>query len=181
MKHHMPGTLTASIKQWEFWLCLCPTSDLSGKEILKCVSSSLHSPSTTSTGFQSVSSTEHLAQYLARCDLVSSSLYQFDDKPEHAWQSSYYNMTEGLTTAEELDFMTKWLVRESSNRVKRIRSVHITNPDIALKEVWERLKECYAAPKIIESLFRRLENFPQKSIATSQRSPTGIPHTALNL
>lgn len=56
--------------------------------------------------------------------------------------------------------MTKWLGKESSNHVKCIRSVHITNPNIALKSVWEQLKECYAALEIIEkSLFKWLENF----------------------
>lgn len=112
--------------------------------------------------------TEHLAQYLARRDLVSSSLYQFDDKPEnyHAWQSSYNNATQGLglTATEELDMMTKWLGRESSDHVKRLRSVHVTNPVIALKKAWERLQECYAAPEIIEkALFNRLDNFPRVS------------------
>lgn len=112
--------------------------------------------------------TEHFAQYLARRDLVSSSLYQFDDKPEHyrAWQSSYNSVTRGLglTATEELDLMTKWLGRESSNHVRRIRSVHIANPAIALRKTWERLQECYAAPEIIEkSLFDRLDNFPRVS------------------
>ena len=96
---------------------------------------------------------EHLAQYLARRDLVSSSLYQFDDQPEHyrAWQSSYISATQGLglTATEELDLMTKWLGKESGN--------HVT-------KAWERLQECYAAPEIIEkALFDRLDNFPRVS------------------
>lgn len=43
------------------------------------------------------SSTEHLAQYLTRRDLVNSSPYQFDDKPGncHAWKSSYNNISKG--------------------------------------------------------------------------------------
>lgn len=68
--------------------------------------------------------TEHLAQYLAQRDLVSSSLYQFDDKPENyrAWHSSYKNVTQGLglTATEQLDLMTKWLGRESSNQCKHL-------------------------------------------------------------
>ena len=111
---------------------------------------------------------EHLAQYLARRDLVSSSLYQFDDQPEHyrAWQSSYISASQGLglTATEELDLMTKWLGKESGNHVKRLRSVYITNPVIALTKAWERLQECYAAPEIIEkALFDRLDNFPRVS------------------
>jgi len=112
--------------------------------------------------------TEHLAKYLARRDLVSSCLYQFDDKPERyrAWQSSYKNATQGrgLTATEELDLMTKWLGRESNNHVKRLWSVHVTNPVIALNKAWEHLQECYAAPEIIEkALFDRLDNFPRVS------------------
>lgn len=33
--------------------------------------------------------------------------------------------------------MTKWLGRESSNRVKCLRLVHVTNPVISLKKTWE--------------------------------------------
>ncbi|XP_042281759.1 uncharacterized protein LOC121906755 [Thunnus maccoyii] len=125
-------------------------------------------PKSMPTASYSAPTTEHLAQYLARRDLVNSSLYQFDDKPEHyrAWQSSYTNVTQGLglTPTEELDLMIKWLGRESSNHVKRIRSVHITNPVTALKKAWDRLQECYAAPEMIErSLFDRLGNFPRVS------------------
>ncbi|XP_051244002.1 uncharacterized protein LOC127356365 [Dicentrarchus labrax] len=111
-------------------------------------------PQSAPTTSHSGPTTEHLAQYLARRDLVSSSLYQFDDQPEHyrAWQSSYISATQGLglTATEELDLMTKWLGRESSNHVKRLRSVYITNPFIALTKAWERLQERYAAPEIIE-------------------------------
>ncbi|KAI7808136.1 hypothetical protein IRJ41_016509 [Triplophysa rosa] len=125
-------------------------------------------PQGAPTASHSGPTTEHLAQYLARRDLVSSSLYQFDDQPEQyrAWQSSYNSATQGLglTATEELDLMTKWLGRESSNHVKRQRSVYITNPFIALMKVWERLQECYAAPEIIEkALFERLDNFPRVS------------------
>ncbi|XP_067282594.1 uncharacterized protein [Pseudorasbora parva] len=117
---------------------------------------------------QCVSATEHLAQYLARRDLVSASLYEFDDKPENyrAWQSSYKNATQGLalTATEELDLMTRWLGKESSNQVKRLRSVHVASPDIAHRKAWERLQECYAAPEVVEkALFMRLDKFPKVS------------------
>ena len=118
---------------------------------------------------QSVRTTEHLAQYLARRDLVSASLYEFDDQPENyrAWQSSYKNATQGLglTATEELDLMTRWLGKESSNQVKRLRSVHIASPDIALRKAWERLQDCYAAPEVVEkALFTRLDKFPRLSV-----------------
>ncbi|XP_041926339.1 uncharacterized protein LOC121690066 isoform X1 [Alosa sapidissima] len=117
---------------------------------------------------QSMLATEHLAQYLARRDLVNTSLYEFDDKPENyrAWLSSYKNATQGLglTATEELDLMTRWLGKESSNQVKRLRAVHIASPQTALVKAWERLQQCYAAPEVIEkALFTRLDAFPRVS------------------
>ncbi len=107
---------------------------------------------------------EPLAQYLARRDLVSSGLYQFDDKPENdrSWYSSFTSAAREvhLTVTQELDLMTKWLGKESGEMVKRIRSVHVSNPNLALHKAWERLHECFAAPEIIErSLFQRLTVF----------------------
>ncbi|KAI2644797.1 Paraneoplastic antigen-like protein 5 [Labeo rohita] len=111
---------------------------------------------------------EPLAQYLARRDLVNSGLYQFDDKPENyrSWYSSFTSAAREvhLTATQELDLMTKWLGKESGEMVKRIRSVHVNNPNLALHKAWERLRECYAAPEIIErSLFQRLDSFPRFS------------------
>ncbi|XP_034163934.2 uncharacterized protein LOC117598271 [Pangasianodon hypophthalmus] len=111
---------------------------------------------------------EPLAQYLARRDLISSGLYQFDDKPENyrSWYSSFTSAAREvhLTATQELDLMTKWLGKESGEMVKRIRSVHVSNPNLALHKAWERLRECYAAPEIIErSLFQRLDSFPRIS------------------
>lgn len=99
---------------------------------------------------------------------MSSSFYQVDDRPENyrAWQSSFHYATQGvgLTATGQLDLLTKGLGKESSNNVRRLRSVHIANPALALKKVWDRLQECYAAPEIIErSLFNRLDNFPRVS------------------
>lgn len=107
-----------------------------------------------------------MARYLARRDLVSTSLYQFDDRPEtyRAWQSSFSNATAGvgLTATEMLDLLVKWLGTESAKYVKRIRAVHAGNPNVALEKAWARLQECYAAPEVTEkSLFRRLEDFPK--------------------
>ncbi len=111
---------------------------------------------------------EPLAQYLARRDLISSGLYQFDDKPENyrSWYSSFTSAAREvhLSATQELDLMTKWLGKESGEMVKRIRSVHVSNPNLALHKAWERLRECYAAPEVIErSLFQRLDSFPRFS------------------
>lgn len=109
---------------------------------------------------------EPFAQYMARRDLITSGLYQYDDRPENyrAWFSSFTGATAGihLSPIQELDLMTKWLGPESGNHVKRIRSVHVNNPSLALKKAWDRLHECYAAPEMIEkSLFHRLDSFPR--------------------
>ncbi|KAI3352353.1 hypothetical protein L3Q82_005321 [Scortum barcoo] len=122
-----------------------------------------HTPASTSHP------AEPFAQYMARRDLVTSGLYQYDDRPENfrAWYSSFAGAIAEvhLTPTQELDLMTKWLGKESSNQVKRIRSVHVTNPTLALQKAWERLHECYAAPEIIEkSLFQRLDNFARLTI-----------------
>ncbi|XP_059809210.1 uncharacterized protein LOC132382772 [Hypanus sabinus] len=105
---------------------------------------------------------------LNRRDLVTSGLYQFDDKPENyrAWYSTFTNAIDGvqLRATQELDLIAKWLGKESCEQVRRICSVYINNPELALSKAWERLQEGYAAPEIIEAaLYRRLENFPKVS------------------
>lgn len=97
---------------------------------------------------------------LARCDFVSSGLYQFDNKPGNyrAWYSSFNSAVSEvrLKATQELNLMTKWLGKESSEQFKRLRSVHVGDPQIALNKAWGRLCEFYAAPEIIErSLFQR--------------------------
>ncbi|XP_061678699.1 uncharacterized protein LOC133502197 [Syngnathoides biaculeatus] len=106
------------------------------------------------------------ARYLASRELVTTGLTKFDDQPEsyRAWESSFLNAIQGLglTASEELDLLVKWLGKESSEHVKRIRAVHITNPHAALELAWTRLQECYATPEVIENaLFKRLDNFPR--------------------
>ena len=99
---------------------------------------------------------------------MTSGLYQFDDKPENdrAWYSSFSSAANevNLTATQQLDLMTKWLGKSSSEQVKRMRSVHVNNPNLALDKAWERLRESYAAPEVIErSMFQRLDNFPKIS------------------
>ena len=112
--------------------------------------------------------TNDLARYLARRDLVSTSLFNFDDRPEsyRAWESSFNNAVRGigLTASEEMDLLTKWLGKESSEHVKRIRSVHVSDPEEALRKAWRRLQDCYASPEVIENaIFKKLDNFPKIS------------------
>lgn len=108
------------------------------------------------------------AKFLARRELVTTSLTKYDDTPENfrAWQSSFLNATQGLDLSftEELDLLVKWLGKDSSEHVKRIRAVHVTNPKAALQLSWDRLHECFGTPEIVENaLFNRLDNFPRLS------------------
>ena len=115
---------------------------------------------------QNFSAMNDIAKFLAKRELITTGLTQFDDRPENfrAWQSSFHNATRdiGLSAKEELDLLLKWLGKESSDHVRRLRAVHVHDPDTALKKSWERLKEQYAAPEVIESiLFRKLDAFPR--------------------
>lgn len=89
--------------------------------------------------------TEDLACYMTHLNLVDTRLFQFDDRPENyrAWQSSFNNAVRGLalTNSKELDLLTMWLGRESTEHVKRIRPVHVSNSAAALKKAWERLQD----------------------------------------
>ncbi|XP_027012633.2 uncharacterized protein LOC113649181 [Tachysurus fulvidraco] len=109
-----------------------------------------------------------IARFLARRELVATGLTKFDDNPENfkAWESSFVNVTQDLQLSanEKLDLLIKWLGKESSEHVKRIRAVYVTDLQAALQMSWMRLQECYATPEVIESaLFKRLDNFPRLS------------------
>lgn len=89
-----------------------------------------------------------------------------DYRPEKywAWKSSFHIAKQGLylTASEELDHLIKWLGHTSSEYVKWIRSVHIRYRDIGLRTSWDRLKEVYGAPEVIErALLDRIESFPK--------------------
>lgn len=106
-----------------------------------------------------------MAKYLARKELVSTGLSHFDDRPEsyRAWKSAFSNTIKDLdlTASEQLDLLSKWLGKDSSVYVKRLRAVHIDNPQAGLIMAWDRLDECYGAPEVIENaLFKRLDSFP---------------------
>lgn len=48
--------------------------------------------------------------------------------------------------------------------MRRIRSVHVSDPSAALVMAWNRLTECYGAPEMIENaLFKKLDAFQKIS------------------
>lgn len=119
--------------------------------------------------------TQDFARYLIRRELVSAGLLQFDDKPENywAWKASFLSSTKdlNLSAREELDLLTKWLGAESSEQAKRIRAVHVLNPDAGTAMVWQSLEECYGTPEVIEdALFKKIENFPRLTSAPRSSS-----------
>lgn len=107
-----------------------------------------------------------LAKCLARNQLVTTGLSTFDDKPENywAWKSSFKSAIAelDLTAGEELDLLSRWLGRESSEHVCRLKAVNIRCPPAGLSMAWERLEETYGSPEAIErALFSKLERFPK--------------------
>ena len=76
------------------------------------------------------------------------------------------NVIQGLklTYNEELDLLTRWLGPQSSEQVRRIRAVHVSDPAAGLRMAWMRLEECYGSTEIIEkALLDKLERFPKIS------------------
>ncbi|XP_030584068.1 uncharacterized protein LOC115779508 [Archocentrus centrarchus] len=103
---------------------------------------------------------------MARRELISTGLVQFNDRPEcfRAWKASFMNSIRdlSLSASEQLDLLVKWLGKDSSEHARRIRTVHVNHPEHGLRAVWNRLNEYYGAPEVIEnSLFKRLESFPK--------------------
>ncbi|XP_014829410.1 PREDICTED: uncharacterized protein LOC106907997 [Poecilia mexicana] len=105
-------------------------------------------------------------RFLARRELVTTGLLQFNDRPENyrAWRRSFQNAIRdlNLTCDEEMDLLVKWLGSESTEHAKRIRSIHINQPAKGLNMIWNRLDASYGASEAIEkALFERLDRFPK--------------------
>lgn len=108
--------------------------------------------------------TADIARFLAKSQLVSSGLTQFNDLPEHyqAWRETFINTIENLelSSSEEMDLLIKWLGKNSSEQALRIRSVNIQEPSLGLKTIWERLNKTYRSPEVLErALFSKIDNF----------------------
>ena len=108
----------------------------------------------------------HLSNYLARKELLSTRVTNFDDRPEmfRAWKISFKAMIRELQAnpREELDLLVKWLGPDSGRQAQSIRAANVHCPDRGVQRVWERLEERYARPESVEaSLQSRLEIFPK--------------------
>ncbi|XP_019739021.1 uncharacterized protein LOC109523947 [Hippocampus comes] len=109
-----------------------------------------------------------LAKFLAKIQLLSGGLTQFDDKPEGYlnWKLTFQTTVAdiGLTPIEEINLLLKWLGPESSQHATRVKAVHLRCPSVGLGMIWTRLKEVYGLPEAIEnSFFSRIEKFPKLS------------------
>ncbi len=109
-----------------------------------------------------------LAVFLARRNLLSSSFKIFDNKPESylPWKTAFLNAIDGLNLKanEEVDLLTKWLEGESLRHALRIRAAHAYDPEVGLRQLWQRLEKKYGSPEVIEaSLFKRLDSFTKIS------------------
>ncbi|XP_048868217.1 uncharacterized protein LOC125740722 isoform X1 [Brienomyrus brachyistius] len=123
---------------------------------------------TPSTHLYANNQMSDVVRFIARRELVSTGLTQFNDQPENfrAWRASFLNVTKDLdlSPSEEMDLLVRWLGCESAEQARRIRAVHINYPAQGLKLIWKRLYETYGSPEMVESsLFRKLENFPKIS------------------
>ncbi|XP_071963839.1 uncharacterized protein [Antedon mediterranea] len=109
-------------------------------------------------------SSNAIAKFLMKKDLISNGLIKFDDSPLNyrSWMGTFKAIVKelSLSAREECDLMIKWLGPESRKIVMRLRAVHLDNPENCLKDMWKRLNEEYGAPELIESvLLKKLETF----------------------
>lgn len=106
--------------------------------------------------------TPDIAHYLIRRGMVSSGLLAFDDCPENywAWKASFLAATRDLNLSEqdELHLLVKWLGPQSSAQAKRIRSVHVNNPQAGVLMVWERLEEIHGGDR--KCTDEKIRHFP---------------------
>ncbi|XP_068116194.1 uncharacterized protein [Hyperolius riggenbachi] len=111
---------------------------------------------------------EEVGKYMIRRELLNSGLTKFDDQPENyrGWRATFKTIIQNLEIEPigELDLLIKWLGPQSSEQVKRLKSVHCDDPATGLNIVWERLERVYGCSEAIElALFKRLRNFPKLS------------------
>ncbi len=105
---------------------------------------------------------------------MTSGLTAYDDQPINywAWKTSFLNAIADLdlSAAGELDLLTKYLGKDSTEQVRRIKTVNIKDPAIGLSMAWKRLDEIYGSPEAVEqALFNKLEDFPKVTMKDPQR------------
>ena len=120
----------------------------------------------TSINNDDTSNMNDFVRFLARRELVSTGLLQFNDKPQNyrAWKRSFLTVTCGLnlSASEEMDLLLKWLGKESAQHIEQLRAIHINRPEAGLAMIWDRLDQTYGSTEALEeALFKRIDNFPK--------------------
>ncbi|KAM4032594.1 uncharacterized protein ACNLHF_019812 [Anomaloglossus baeobatrachus] len=108
------------------------------------------------------------ARYMIRRELTNTGLTKFVDQPENyrGWKCAFKTATRdlGITAAEELDLLIRWLGPRSTERIKRLRSVYISDPTTGLATAWDRLEKGFGSPEAIEdALLKQLYDLPKIS------------------
>ena len=94
----------------------------------------------------------------------------FDDKPEkfRSWCAAFQNMIRGVPLAsnEQVNFILQYVAdgSESKALTEHLSQVDISNADLGLKQVWNRLQERFGSNEAVtQSLLNKLELLPQVS------------------
>lgn len=111
---------------------------------------------------------ETFSKLIIKKNLLLSRLTKYDDKPDMyiAWKSSFKNVMSdlGVSPAEEVDLLVKWLGPNSSNQALRIRASNTEDPSQCRQKIWNRLEERLGCPEIVEeTLKRKIASFPKLS------------------
>jgi len=87
----------------------------------------------------------------------------FEDKPEkfRTWRAAFQNMIRGgpLASAEQLNLMVQHMAdgSESKTLIEHLDRVYISNADVGLKQVWNRLQERFGSVEAVtQSLLNKL-------------------------
>ncbi|XP_063448356.1 uncharacterized protein LOC134727857 [Mytilus trossulus] len=111
-------------------------------------------------------SSEELATFIVKKDLLISRIQKFDDKAEYfgSWKKSFCDTVKelSLSASEEVDLLVKYLGPESTKSAVSIRSANYLDLSKARDRIWERLHDRYARPEMVEtSIKQKLMYFPK--------------------
>ncbi|CAG2243390.1 unnamed protein product [Mytilus edulis] len=104
-------------------------------------------------------SSEELAKFIVKKDLLISRIQKFDDKAEYfgSWKKSFCDTVKelSLSASEEVDLLVKYLGPESTTSVIIIRSANYLDMSKARDRIWERLHDRYARPEMVETSIKQ--------------------------
>ncbi|XP_013396919.2 uncharacterized protein LOC106163784 [Lingula anatina] len=107
-----------------------------------------------------------IMNYLLKKELLLTRLTKFQETPETyaSWKESFVSMKKdlALSASEEVDLLIRWLGPTSRKHAISIKTANPSQPQKAVKEIWERLEERYGSPELIESVLRKkIDMFPK--------------------